>query len=152
MFYQQEAWFALLQEARSRMQLKDMAVALGVSAPLLSQVFNGSGKYGNGECSTQRLADRVLHTFGQYACPHLSAQSGSGEQVVITAAQCRGYAHRAAPTGSPRDMQHWQACNGCAHKPHSAPALARESKPRGPRGKSEAAASTTSSLAPEALS
>jgi hypothetical protein len=50
--------------------------------------------------------------------------------VVITAEQCRGYAHRPAPTGSPRDMQHWQACNACPHKALTAPPEPREVKPR----------------------
>lgn len=131
MKYKKEPWFALLQGACDRMKRKDVALALGVSPPVISQVLNASGKYGSGEAGTDKLAAKVVHTFGRYPCPHLSAQSGFGpDAVVITAEECRGYAHRPAPTGSPRDMQHWQACNACPHKAHTAPPEPREVKPR----------------------
>jgi transcriptional regulator with XRE-family HTH domain len=131
MKYKNEPWFQLLTAACERMKRKDVAEALGVSAPQISQVLNGSGKYGTGEAGTDKLAEKVVHTFGRYPCPHLSAQSGFGDKsVVITAEECRAYAHRPAPTGSPRDMQHWQACNSCPHKAHTAPPAPREVKPR----------------------
>ncbi|HSW16670.1 MAG TPA: hypothetical protein VLJ86_05550 [Ramlibacter sp.] len=131
MKYKSQPWFALLVSACERMPRKVVATELGVSAPQISQVLNGSGKYGTGEAAPDKLAEKVIHTFGRYPCPHLSAQSGFGEQaVVITAEQCRGFAHRPAPTGSPRDMQHWQACNSCPHKAHTAPPEPREVKPR----------------------
>jgi transcriptional regulator with XRE-family HTH domain len=134
MKYKTEPWFQLLAGACERMKRKDVAQALGVSAPQISQVLNGSGKYGSGEAGTDKLAEKVVHTFGRYTCPHLSEQSDrAGQPVVITAEQCRGYAHRAAPTGSPRDMQHWQACNSCPHKAHTAPPVPREVKARKPR-------------------
>jgi hypothetical protein len=137
MKYKTEAWFQLLAAVCQRMKRKEVALALGVSAPQVSQVLNGSGKYGSGEAGTDKIAEKVMHTFGQYACPHLSAQSGFGEQAVeITAEQCRAYAHRPAPTGSPRDMQHWQACNSCPHKAHTAPPAPREVKPRKARSDS----------------
>lgn len=126
--YTQAPWFALLQDACSRMQRKDVAAALGVSPPAISQVLNQSGKYGTGEASTTKLADRVVHTFGRYTCPHLSEQNN--DERVITAEQCREYAHRPAPAASPRDMQHWQACNQCPHKANTAPKVVREFKPR----------------------
>lgn len=129
MTYRNEPWFTLLQQRTQAMSRKDVALALGVSAPVVSQVLNGSGKYGSGEASTAKLADKVIHTFGRFECPHLSEQ-GSGEPVVITAEQCRGYSHRPVPTGSPRDMQHWQSCNSCPHKAHTAPVSQREIKPR----------------------
>jgi hypothetical protein len=131
MKYKSEPWFALLEGAAKSMSRQGAANALGVSAPVVSQVLNGSGKYGSGEASTQHLAEKVIHTFGRFACPHLSEESGCGpEAVVITAEQCRSYAHRAAPTGSPREMKHWQACNTCVHKAHTAPPVARAVKPR----------------------
>ncbi len=131
MKYQNQPWFLLLQGACARMPRKDVAAALGVSAPQISQVLNASGKYGTGEAGTDRLAEKVVHTFGRYPCPHLSEQSGFGpESVEVTAEQCRAYAHRPAPSGSPRDMQHWQACNSCPHKAHTAPPEPREVKPR----------------------
>lgn len=128
MSYQKEPWFALLQTATKSHPRKDIAALLGVSAPTVSQVLNASGKYGTGAASTVKLGERVIHTFGRYECPHLTEQAG--EAKVITADVCRTFAHRAAPTGSPRDMQHWQACQACPHKAASAPPVPRESKPR----------------------
>lgn len=118
--YQAEPWFTLLVAASKAHQRKVVATMLGVSAATVSQVLNASGKYGRGGASTQRVADKVLHTFGRYECPHLTAEAG-GESQQISADECRTYAHRPAPTGSPRDMQHWQACLQCPHKAASAP-------------------------------
>lgn len=131
--YMGEPWFVLLQ-ARTGLGIVRARVAkkLGISAAALSQVLNGSGAYGSGAASTSRIAERVVHTFGRYACPHLSQESG-GEEVEITADQCKGYAHRAAPTGSPRDMQHWQACQQCKHREASAPNAPRAQPKHQPR-------------------
>ena len=131
MTYQNEPWFALLQTACQNRQRVKVAEMLGVSAPTLSQVLNGSGKYGTGEAKTDRFGERVVHIFGRYECPHLTEQNG--EPTVIEAAQCSINAHRPPPVGSPRDMQFWQTCNACKHKAASAPVTAREVKPRGPR-------------------
>lgn len=131
MTYENEPWFALLQTACQSQQRKKVAEILGISPPLLSQVLNGSGKYGSGEASTAKLADRVMHTYGRYDCPHLTEQNGVPH--VITSEECRVFAHRPAPIGSPRDMQHWQSCNACPHKAHTAPPVVREGKPRKPR-------------------
>lgn len=127
----QEPWFALLCERTTVPGVTRTHVArlLGISGATLSQVLNGSGLYGTGVADTGRIADRVAHTFGRYACPHLSAQT-AGDEQVITAAQCRAFAHRPAPTASPRDIQHWQACRTCAHREASAPPVPREVIPR----------------------
>ena len=127
--YMQEPWFALLESRCKGTPRSKVAVQLGISPAALSQVLNASGKYGTGDASTERIAERVTHTFGRYACPHLTEEAG-GEEKVITADQCRAFAHRPAPSGSPRDMQHWQACRVCPHKAASAPPVAREVKPR----------------------
>ena len=119
--YMNEAWFALLQ-ARTEQPgavRAHIAKQLGIGPAALSQVLNASGLYGTGVASTKSIANKVIHTFGRYACPHLTDEAG-GEACVITAEQCRAYAHRAAPT-APREMKHWQACNHCAHKEASAP-------------------------------
>lgn len=126
--YMSEPWFALLQSRTEGQQRTQVAKQLGISAGALSQVLNGSGEYGKGTASTARIADKVVHTYGRYVCPHLTEEAG-GEQQVITAEQCRGYAHRAAPR-TPRDMQHWQACRQCPHKAASAPPVPREPQPR----------------------
>ena len=132
--YQSEPWFAMLS---SRVQQPGavrahIAKQLGISAAALSQVLNGSGCYGNGTAKTDRIADKVVHTFGRYSCPHLTAESG-GDDQVITAEQCRVFAHREAPTSSPREMQHWQACRQCKHRDASAPPVLRVLKTRGSR-------------------
>lgn len=132
--YMHEPWFALLQERAQREDSVRAQIArqLGISAAALSQVLNGSGCYGNGTAKTDRIADKVVHTFGRYSCPHLTAESAGYDQV-ITAEQCRAFAHRDAPISSPRDMQHWQACRQCKHRDASAPPVARALKTRGSR-------------------
>jgi hypothetical protein len=127
-----QPWFSLLSERCANSTRLNVSVMLGISPAALSQVLNGSGKYGTGEAKTDRIADRVLHTFGRYVCPHLTEQAEVGEEVVITADQCRVYAHRGAPIGSPRELQHWQSCQKCPHKDASAPPQPREVKPRQP--------------------
>ncbi len=120
--YQDMPWFALLSERACRPGAVRSHIArqLGISPSALSQVLNGSGAYGSGAASTARIAERVTRTFGGYACPHLSAEAG-GEPRMVTLEQCRAFAHRPAPTASPRDMQHWQACRQCPHRGTSAP-------------------------------
>ncbi|WP_314971749.1 hypothetical protein [Comamonas testosteroni] len=132
--YQSEPWFAMLSNRVQQPGAVRAQVArqLGISAAALSQVLNGSGCYGDGTAKTDRIADKVVHTFGRYSCPHLTAESG-GDDQVITAEQCRAYAHREAPTSSPREMQHWQACRQCKHRDASAPPVVRPLKARGSR-------------------
>lgn len=127
--YMQEPWFLLLTDRCKGAVRARIAAQLGVSNTALSMVINGTGPYGDGSASTARFAERVVHTFGRYACPHLTAEAG-GEECVITADQCRGYAHRPPPTGSPRAMQHWQACRQCHHREASAPPVEKPPVPR----------------------
>ncbi len=126
--YMSESWFELLQQRTEGQQRTQVAKTLGISPATLSQVLNGSGEYGKGTASTARVADKVVHTFGRYACPHLTEEAGGVSQEV-TADQCRAHAHRSAPS-TPRDMRHWQACNQCPHKAASAPPVARAVQPR----------------------
>jgi hypothetical protein len=140
MTYQNEPWFALLQAACESNKRQKVAEMLGVSAPLVSQVLNGSGKYGTGEADTRKLGNRVIHTFGRYECPYLSEQQG--EPTFINAPDCTVNAHRPPPAGSPRDMQFWQACNACKHKASSAPPVVREVIPRKGRSKPQEQATT----------
>lgn len=122
--YMDEPWFALLQAQVTRTGAVRAHIArqLGITAGALSQLLNATGLYGNGTASTARMASRVIHTYGRYPCPHLTdeATGGPDEPVVITAEQCRAYAHRPAPS-SPREMKHWQSCNACPHKAASQP-------------------------------
>ena len=145
--YMDEPWFALLQAACDRTGNRSaVAATLGVSAPTVYQVLNGSGLYGKGTASTKRLADKVLHQLGSYDCPHLSEQNNQAH--VITADECRGYAHRNAPTGSPRAMAHWQACRKCEHRHKSAPPVARPVIPRKGRSEGEDAAAQEPNATP----
>ena len=132
--YQTEPWFLMLSDRVQQPGAVRAHIArqLGISAAALSQVLNSSGCYGNGTASTSRIAEKVVHTFGRYACPHLTAEA-AGEDQVITAEQCRAFAHREAPTSSPREMQHWQACRQCKHREASAPPVPRALQPRGSR-------------------
>ena len=126
--YMSESWFELLQQRTEGQKRTQVAKTLGISPATLSQVLNGSGEYGKGTASTARVADKVVHTFGRYVCPHLTEEAGGVSQEV-TADQCRAHAHRSAPS-TPRDMRHWQACNQCPHKAASAPPVARVVQPR----------------------
>ena len=63
--YMAEAWFAILRHQASCMVHRALARALQVHESTLCQVLNGSGHYGNGDCSTDRIARRVLRVF----CP-----------------------------------------------------------------------------------
>ena len=126
--YMSESWFELLRLRTEGQQRTQVAKTLGISPATLSQVLNGSGEYGKGTASTARVADKVVHTFGRYVCPHLTEEAGGVSQEV-TADQCRAHAHRSAPS-TPRDMRHWQACNQCPHKAASAPPVARAVQPR----------------------
>ena len=130
--YMQEHWFALLKSRCAGAVHAHIALALGISRTALSMILNGTGPYGEGQASTDRIAERVIHTYGRYVCPHLTEEEG-GDERVITAEQCRAIAHRSPPTASPRDMQHWQACRKCPHREASAPPVAREPIPRKPK-------------------
>lgn len=123
--YMSEQWYELLASAAQRHRRQAVAVMLDVSPAVITQVLNGTGKYGTGAARTDRIASRVVHTFGRYPCPHLSAEDGA--ERIVTGDDCRVYAHRPAPIGSPRQMQHWQACQTCPHKAATAPAAPKES-------------------------
>lgn len=125
--YMHEPWFAMLQDAVKASDQSAVARLLGRSASAINQVLRGTGAYGSGAASTASISQRVLDTFGTWPCPFLG--DGSDERV-ITAAQCRGYAHREAPSGSPRDVAHWRACRECPNKARSTPPVARPVVPR----------------------
>ncbi|MGB6053773.1 MAG: hypothetical protein WBG17_00890, partial [Burkholderiaceae bacterium] len=85
------------------------AARVGISRAALSQIINGIGPYGTGKASTERVAKRVMNTIGRIVCPFLTAYHG--KETRITGLECRDYAYRVnPPTNSPREMQHWRAC------------------------------------------
>lgn len=146
--YMQERWFGLLVAACKPPHSKaEVAARLGVSAPVVYQVLNGSGLYGKGTASTRRLAEKVLHQLGSYVCPHLSEQNG--EERVITSDICRTYAHRSPPIGSPRDLAHWQACRKCPHAALSATPAPRVPVPRKARSAEEETTPTPTDKEPQ---
>lgn len=137
--YMSEPWFALLIAAIERENAARVAARLNVSKPMISQVINGSGAYGTGAASTARLAERVVHKFGEFECPHLSEVYA--EPRTISAPECRAHAHQAAPVGSSGALLHWRACQSCPHRALSAPPPPPEAKPKlKPRGKGAARA------------
>lgn len=126
--YMTEPWFALLSSACGRMQRSKVAALLGVSAPTISQVLNGSGLYGTGKASTARLAAKVAAQFDRMECPYLTQQNEA--QRLITIDECRVYAHRPPPIGSPGAIKHWQACRNCPQFKLTAPPQQRPVVPR----------------------
>lgn len=124
--YQSEQWFSLLEAAASRTSQLLVAAELGVSQGTVSQVLRGTGLYGTGKASTVHIARRVLDTYSHWECPFLS----DDEPRTVTSAECRAFAHRPAPTSSPRNLAHWRACQQCPMKARSAPPVARPHKPR----------------------
>lgn len=128
--YMAEPGFALLVAACKDAPRAQVAKRLGVSAPVVGQVLNGSGAYGSGKASPRKLFARVEAAYGHWPCPHLTEQSEDGQPQVISASRCRDLAHRAAPTGSPRDIAHWQACRRCPHAAATTPPVPRPKVPR----------------------
>lgn len=61
--YMREAWFAILRHQAGCTMHRALARALQIHESTLSQVLNGSGYYGAGRCSTDRIARRVMRVF-----------------------------------------------------------------------------------------
>ena len=61
--YMTEAWFAILRHQAGCTMHRALARALQIHESTLSQVLNGSGYYGDGRCSTDKIARRVLRVF-----------------------------------------------------------------------------------------
>ena len=76
-----------------------VAAQLQVSRPLLSRVLS----------PTDRLAARIIATFGVTRCP------ATGEQQQIS--DCQRLAALPAPTHNPQAMRHWKCCQHCPHRP-----------------------------------
>jgi len=110
------SWRELLEREVAASSIAQVARQLGVSRSAVSQVLNACGPYGTGKASVASIACRVLQVLGFVACPFLS--DFKGEAVTITRTQCRRVALKAsAPLGSPRELRHWRACQGCAERP-----------------------------------
>ena len=110
--YMAEPWFELLAAEIARTSVTAVAARLDVSHAAVSMVHRGGGAYGTGAASTRRFAERVQQMLGQLACPFLAQTTG--DETYISGDQCRAYAYREAPTASPLQTRHWQACRSCA--------------------------------------
>ncbi len=75
--YMKGAWFALLHDACIGRRRSEIAARLHLSAAAVSQVLNGSGKYGAGKASTDRIARRVLDTFGAHPTNEEEQEAGA---------------------------------------------------------------------------
>jgi transcriptional regulator with XRE-family HTH domain len=62
--YMDERWFVLLRAACRGRRQAAIAARLGLSGGTVSQVLNGTGKYGTGQATTTRIARRVLEVLG----------------------------------------------------------------------------------------
>lgn len=96
-------WLELLRRAVDETSQQAVADKLEISRATVSLIVNG--KY---PARTDRIARRVLVAYSNVICPFLEEQ--------ISAARCRDYHTRAAPTSSPYAMRHWRACQGCPNK------------------------------------
>lgn len=106
-------WITILRaDAAATGSITVTAQRVGVSRAAVSQILNGCGPYGTGRANTAKVADKVMNTIGMVPCPFLSQYHGKEHR--ITGLQCSEYAYREnPPTNSPRDMQHWRACQTC---------------------------------------
>lgn len=112
-------WYRLIvEDVANTGSIAATARRIGIDRSALSGFLNrtSSSPYINGKASTDRLAAKVLATIGKLVCPFLSQEYG--EERRLTGLECRNYACIPnPPTQSPRAMQHWRACQRCAHMP-----------------------------------
>lgn len=105
-------WMVILRDdIEATGSISKTAQRIGVSRSALSQILNGVGPYGTGKASTAKVEEKVMNTIGLVNCPFLSDYHG--KEHKITGLECRDYAYGKAPTSSPRQMQHWRACQAC---------------------------------------
>lgn len=67
--YMHEPWFVILRQQALVMQRRALARAVGVHESTLSQILNGTGKYGAGLAGTARIAAKVLRVFRSLVQP-----------------------------------------------------------------------------------
>lgn len=90
----------------ARSSITATAERIGIKRPTLSLYL--SGKYPAG---VTRIERRILATLDQWVCQFMDQQ--------ISAERCREIADLADPPAqSARALNHWRACQICAHNPH----------------------------------
>lgn len=97
-------WLAMLREAVAARSQTSVAAMLDLSRTTVSLVL--AGKYPG---KTDRVAARVLKTFGQVECVH------TGQLISLTV--CVSYANRRAPLNNPMELSHWRTCRNCPLRP-----------------------------------
>lgn len=112
--YMDEPWFRLFAAEIAATSMQRTAQRLGVTTGCVCLVANGAGLYGTGAAGTAKFGRRVLMMLGRIECPFLSATTG--EPREISGDQCRDYAYREVPTGSPLATRHWRACRDCERR------------------------------------
>ena len=97
-------WLAMLRETVAATSQTDVAKLLDVSRTTVSLVL--SGKYPG---KTDRVAARVLKTFGQVQCTH------TGQLISLTV--CVSFANRRAPINNPMELSHWRTYRNSPLRP-----------------------------------
>ncbi|AYQ37084.1 regulatory protein, LacI [Burkholderia aenigmatica] len=97
-------WLAMLRQAVDATTQAEVSKMLDYSHSTISLVL--SGKYPG---KTDRVAARVLKTFGQVQCTH------TGQLISLTV--CVSFANRRAPINNPMELSHWRTCRNCPLRP-----------------------------------
>lgn len=102
-------WLTLLLDAVATHPKGKLGVAgaLGISRPYVSRVLTGSIPV-----PPQKFIDRVLRTYQRVDCPHLGTS--------LAHSDCVTHASRPYAALSHMEVDHWRACQRCAHRPASA--------------------------------
>lgn len=110
------SWLDLVRaEVAASGSITATAKRMNCSRSALSQVINQCGPYGTGKASVAKLAEKAIEAFTKVHCPFLT--EFHGRAIVISGADCRQHADRdTPPINNPRELRHWRACQGCAHR------------------------------------
>ncbi len=90
----------MLRRAVEESNITQVAAVLDLSRTTVSLVL--ANKY---NASTDKIAERVIATYGRVACPHLGRE--------ITMPDCRTYREKPVPMSSADELRHWGACYSC---------------------------------------
>ncbi|MDO8180186.1 MAG: hypothetical protein Q7T62_18215 [Undibacterium sp.] len=116
--YMDADWFKALEREVAATNKTQVALKMGVDRATVSAVVNGLAAYGKGTAKTTNFEREFRRAYEQLECPYTGSNVG--------AVYCREHALCVAPTHNPLQMQHWQACQQCSHKPRpvAAPVVA----------------------------
>lgn len=83
-----------------------VAEQMGISSSYVRRVLKPGAK-GRIEQPSPKFIERIYDAFGEIDCPHL--------QRPLTPAQCKKYHERDYIVIDITTVQHWRACQKCAH-------------------------------------